>query len=342
MSRSSTNFYPYGHSPASTRRKIFDFPPRVRSVGIMKIFKTKGAKSRQRALDLLKLALSKGRVRNNDKATKLVFLCGGSKSDGTVSMRRSQVEDFIRKQFKGAVEVFYAEDYVKSFSEKKPSAELLDMEAGLFKISDRVILILEGYGAACELGAFANPKKQREKLIVINDKKYEKDKSFITLGPIRSIEIANPSENRILYYTFAPDGKDSPDAIADTFIELNDLIVSATKIRSRGGIGVMLPPTMDFSSHAELTQSHIFFVHDLIFLCGPTRTWILVEVLKYLFGDKSFDRMYDAVALLKASNMVKEKGGVYSSVRGRVFLKYTKTSMNQIHAAFKLFNLFLK
>ena len=63
---------------------------------------------------------------------------------------------------------------------------ILDVEHDISEFADHIIIILESPSAFAELGAFAHAKL-RNKLIIINDKKYESENSFINLGPIKAI-----------------------------------------------------------------------------------------------------------------------------------------------------------
>lgn len=60
-----------------------------------------------------------------------------------------------------------------------------------------VVMCIESPGSIAELGAFVNHIKLRNKLIVILDKKYEKDRSFINLGPVKMVK-----KKRVMWYDF--------------------------------------------------------------------------------------------------------------------------------------------
>jgi hypothetical protein len=62
---------------------------------------------------------------------------------------------------------------------------------------DIIILIPESPGSFAELGAFANNDKLREKIICIVDKRYQKHKSFINLGPLKLIK--KSGKDRVVY-----------------------------------------------------------------------------------------------------------------------------------------------
>lgn len=66
--------------------------------------------------------------------------------------------------------------------------DLLQFEADIAQISSMILLFSESFGSAAELGAFSITSAISEKLLVIiNNDEYE-ERSFIKLGPIKSIE----------------------------------------------------------------------------------------------------------------------------------------------------------
>jgi hypothetical protein len=69
-----------------------------------------------------------------------------------------------------------------------PNYNLLDLENILADSVDAIVMCIESAGSFTELGAFVNHSKLNSKLIIILDKKYEKHKSFINLGPIKYLK----------------------------------------------------------------------------------------------------------------------------------------------------------
>ena len=127
-----------------------------------------------------------------------VFLCG--KTRQKVNDNRELLEKNVLDDH-GKITI-YSEDLFDIFSNL--NLDLLTVEEILLDISSGVVLILESYGSACELGAFSISNTSSKKMIVINDKKRKNDKSFINNGPIAKIEAYD--KNHVLYSTFDDDG----------------------------------------------------------------------------------------------------------------------------------------
>lgn len=121
-----------------------------------------------------------------------VFLCGASTQD----------ENSIRGVIYSNIEndsqfnVVFPEWLFGSLLNRK-KYNLLELENMLADNVDVIVLPLEGLGTYAELGAFASNAKLRDKIIIINDIKYEHTKSFITEGPVKLISEAKRSN---IYY----------------------------------------------------------------------------------------------------------------------------------------------
>lgn len=270
--------------------------------------------------------LKKGAILNNLDAAKLIFICGGSKKDTTPSERRKAVKEFIKVKFDTKIEVFYAESFIKALTELGGTkhSNLLWIEERLFSISDMVIIVLEGFGAACELGAFSNKAPYRKKLFIINDKKYDGVKSFINEGPLRAIrDDAGFLETRVTSYPMRENGKEVLDRVSDVLDHLHDLIDEMYKRKKRYGQSVVINERMNFQ-WGDLSQSQLFFVHDMIYLSGPISYEGLVGLFKKIFPrKKNFDLLKECIALLEASEMIKrDKSKSLTSTRTHMLLHY--------------------
>jgi len=122
-----------------------------------------------------------------------VFLCGASTS------KRDTVRDMLNSAFKkdAKFNTVYPEYIFASILGKK-GYNLLELEDDLARQVDLIILPLEGIGTYCELGAFAVNKSLLPKIVVINERTYEKYKSFINLGPVDLIKKQKPKN--VIYY----------------------------------------------------------------------------------------------------------------------------------------------
>lgn len=112
-----------------------------------------------------------------------VFLCGATTND------KASVRERLAKQLRGYLyEVHYPEHLFDELLTGPGNQDLLSLENLLADGVDAIVIVLEGVGAFTELGAFANHQRLREKLIVVQDRKYARDRSFIQLGPIRLLK----------------------------------------------------------------------------------------------------------------------------------------------------------
>ncbi|WP_035293228.1 retron St85 family effector protein [Clostridium sp. KNHs214] len=123
-----------------------------------------------------------------------VFLCGG------VSTNENCLRDWVRIELeKNKIRVLYPEDLFMDILNKDKKMDLLSLENFLAENSDIICVMPESSGSLVELGAFTNNEKTLEKLFVIMDKYYKKQKSFIMMGPIKYI--SNQREkDRIIFY----------------------------------------------------------------------------------------------------------------------------------------------
>jgi len=127
----------------------------------------------------------------------LSFLCGKKEEAGIVSNR-----DFIKNViFKGTnIISVVAEQIYDSFS--YDWLDLLTTEEIILDFSTAVIVIIESYGSATELGAFSVANYNIPKIWVIENKEFKLDNSFINNGPLKKIG----RQNNIIYLEFQNDG----------------------------------------------------------------------------------------------------------------------------------------
>ncbi|MFX0195472.1 MAG: retron St85 family effector protein [Candidatus Hodarchaeota archaeon] len=116
-----------------------------------------------------------------------VFLVGGGQESLT-SVREPIRKELINRPYHNWLDVYYPEELFEELILSRAHFDLLSLENLLAKSVHAVVIILESPGAIAELGAFANHKGLRDKLIVVVDKKYRKAKSFIVLGPVRYLK----------------------------------------------------------------------------------------------------------------------------------------------------------
>jgi Superfamily II helicase, archaea-specific len=137
-----------------------------------------------------------------------VFLCGG------VSTNEKCIRDLVRNKLENyRVRVLYPEDLFMDILSKNKSMDLLSLENFLAANSDIICVLPESAGSLVELGAFTNNKKTLAKLFVIMNKDYEKDKSFIMMGPIKYLSNQKGKERTIFYE------KDKLDSIIKVVVD---------------------------------------------------------------------------------------------------------------------------
>lgn len=128
-----------------------------------------------------------------------VFLCGG-KSSQQVSLRDKLRAKLTKTKSSYNYTVYYPEELFNELLYGHANKDLIELENLLAESVSCVVLVIESAGSFVELGAFANHEKLSDKLVVVLDEKYRKDKSFINLGPVRFLK--NMSKSQVIYHSF--------------------------------------------------------------------------------------------------------------------------------------------
>ena len=241
---------------------------------------------------------------------RLLFLCGGNKEKDVPSARRAALSQFVQKYYPN-VKVIFAENVYREMLSPSKKSNLFDLESKIFNVSDYVLIILEGYGSFCELGAFSH-QSLREKLVVINDEKQKYSDSFVSLGPLRAISEAKNGE--VLFYPMDPEGRQNPDRIADTFEDISRILEkpAAPYKHSLGD--------SDVAPVGTLTKEKLFFVHNLIHFYGNPNTSNLVNIFIKFFGNQDFRLKSEILAILISIGFVRKKDeGFASSIKEPIF-----------------------
>lgn len=267
--------------------------------------------------------LENGRIIRTKNVSKFVFLLGANKDKNSMSERRKALMVFSKEHLPH-VQFFLAE---RIFSELKHKGNILDIENDISKFADIVLIVLESESAFTELGAFSH-EKLRSKLIIINDKKYEKSNSFINLGPIKAIEEAKGKEY-IISYKMKENGVQVRDAIGDVFNPLFELLKKPLLHKSMAMNPSLCNPAKSF------TKDSIMFIHDLIYIAGPINYRELVELLLQIFGKHSFIHLKEHLAMLIEFQAIeKNKNLLYRSILNECYLKY-QFDLNKIISIFR-------
>lgn len=279
--------------------------------------------------DVLLSALEKGRF-SIRRDISLIFLCGANKFDLVPSERRSFIKRAVESCLPHA-RIVYAEKVMEELVKHGSTKNLLDIEHQISSIADWVLIVLESYSSFCELGAFAD-KNSRKKLIVVNDENFRKEPSFINHGPIQAIS-EDASPDQIIWYPMKPDGVHNVDAIGMTLPAILKL-VSKRKTRDRLEKEEFLPK--------NINQNALFFLHDLIYICGPLSHAETIEIYKKIFGSHSFDEIKSLRGVLHASGLLDAKNvdGVqsYISTNPETFIEFGPW-MNGVMTAFRRYHM---
>lgn len=125
----------------------------------------------------------------------LVFLCGKARSPADNREQISkQLIEIVPFRYS-----LYSEDVFDAFP--RDSLDLLTLEEIFANISSKIVLIVESYGSACELGAFSFVDNGIGKLLAITNKDYKDDESFLNQGPLKKIKTKAGPDN-VLYEEF--------------------------------------------------------------------------------------------------------------------------------------------
>jgi hypothetical protein len=267
--------------------------------------------------------LENGSIIRQKNVSKFVFLCGANKDENSMSERRKALMAFSKEHLPN-VQFFIAE---RIFSELKHEGNILDIENDISEFADIVLIVLESESAFTELGAFSH-EKLRSKLIIINDKKYEKSNSFVNLGPIKAIEEAKGKEY-IISYKMKENGVQVRDAIGDVFNPLFKLLKEPLPYKSMVMQPSLCNPALLFN------KDSIMFIHDLIYIAGPIYYRELVELLLQIFGTYNFKHLKEHLAMLIEFQVIeKNKNLLYRSILNECYLKY-QFDLNKIISIFR-------
>ena len=232
----------------------------------------------------------------------IVFLCGKKIEPGKNSARQLLL-DYSNKHFPHYL-FFLAEDFFDAYP-LSPQKDLLSIEHFLTKYSDCIVIILESESAFAELGAFSIVDDIAKNLLIINDKNYKDDPSFINLGPIKKI-------NRIS--NFGKVINTNLDTVVLSAFEIDQrLKKNSRKHRKRIKIS-------DYSDFKKLDgKERLLLLLDIINIFEPINFSEIILLLKELFGEGNYDIQFD-IGLLIALKLISSVGDYY--VRNTKDLKY--------------------
>jgi len=276
---------------------------------------------------LLKNAIDANKIIRPKNVSKFVFVCGGNKNKTEISERRKALLKFASHHLPHN-KFFLAERVFEFLQAEGDNGNLIDIENKISKFSDYIIIVLESPSSFAELGAFSH-QELRSKLIVINDKKFEHEKSFINRGPIKAIH-EKVGKERIISYPMHNDGLMNLDGIGFSFAPLYEILKEPLTQKQESLSSDSVNPSKSFD------RDSVRFIHDLIFMTGPILHTEIIEVLKFLFGKNEYKPVLQHLGMLGAFDAIKrdEKTKLYQSKLEEPFLRY-KFDMEEVSSAFR-------
>lgn len=189
-----------------------------------------------------------------------VFLCGGN-----VDKHNSREVLTNVLKLNENIKIIISE----KLAEYKGDLDLLTFEATLEAVSKMILIPVESFGTACELGAFTRIDNQQNKVVAIIDKDKINDNSFINYGPISLLKTL--SDDRVFYATFQTIGEKKNLVLNSDLYNLksHSLLSAENKVEKY----------FDLEEEAKITNLSSFFIAvlDLICLFGFINTDIVIR-----------------------------------------------------------------
>lgn len=206
---------------------------------------------------------------------KIVFICGG---DEAYHPNRKVLESYFRSHLKKFL-TFRAEDAWNVIS-KKPGENSLAHEEWLAGFSDVVIILVESFGTAAELGAFSISEPLRKKLLPILNKDYESHPSFLNTGPVKWVN----SESKFQPCIFA-DFNTILTAIPDIEKRINKTVQDRVSTTDR------------FGKYYFTNKVLLFFLLQILVALGPISLDEVNDISFALLGVKDKKQMEFMLAI---------------------------------------------
>ena len=150
-----------------------------------------------------------------------VFLCGAdiTNRDTARSKMATVFSNYPR------YELLYPEDLFDDLLAGQGQHSLLKLENLLAESVDAIVLFPESPGSFAEIGAFSNNESLAQKMIVLSNRKYKSDKSFINYGPYRLVR--DSGTGKVLHINY--DHLSHPDEARKIYKQVNDNITNIRK-----------------------------------------------------------------------------------------------------------------
>jgi len=203
---------------------------------------------------------------------KLIFLCG-KRPDKSLPGGRDLIYQYANKHMNN-FQFFMAESFFDIFT-NHTNKDYLSLEDKLANFSDCIIIILESESTFAELGAFALSDKLVESLLVINDNRFKKSKSFITLGPIAKINKKSK---------FKPVIHTNLKSILSVIPTLKEKLSVIESIYNK---------KIEITSYEEFInldeKIKMLYILDLVTIFHPISLKEIIEILIYIYGVNDYE-----------------------------------------------------
>lgn len=242
-----------------------------------------------------------------------LFLCGGASTKSYVS-NRDQLRKRLEKDKK--LSIFYPEDmFMELLSRKK--YDLFTLENFLAENSDLIMIVCESPGSFTELGAFTSNDKTLSKLVVLIQKKYKNDKSFIMQGPVRYIETQD--KKKIIY--FNNDLDDMERAVAG-YLSSKYWFYRNKKYARRYG---------NYTKEINLISGQFYYILLLLYFYNRIETSEMSEAIRYIYQQRMFKNEYFEILYTAALKRLYKEGMLIKIVENG--LNYYKLTRKGFYAA---------
>lgn len=236
-----------------------------------------------------------------------LFLCGGASSKINASNR-----DLLRKRLEknDKLSIFYPEDmFMELLSRKK--YDLFTLENFLAENSDLIMIVCESPGSFTELGAFTSNDKILDKLVVLIQKKYKNDKSFIMQGPVRYIESKN--KNNVIYFN---NDMDDMEKAVEGYLSSKYWFYGNKKYARRYG---------RYTKEIDLISGQFYFIMLLLYFHNRVEIKDMNEAIKVVYFERMFEASRFEVIYTAALKRLYKEGMLIKEVEdGTYFYRLTQ------------------
>lgn len=240
-----------------------------------------------------------------------LFLCGGASSKLYTSNR-----DELRKRLEDnkKLSIFYPEDmFMELLSRKK--YDLFTLENFLAENSDLIVIVCESPGSFTELGAFTSNSKILDKLVVLIQKKFKNDKSFIMQGPVRYIETYN--KNNVIYFNSDMDDMENE---VKNYLNSKYWFYNNKKYARKYG---------KYTKEIDLISGQFYFILLLLYFYNHVEIKEMSETIKDLYYERNFDNSRYEVTYTAALKRLYKEGMLIKEVEKDIY--YYKLTQKGYH-----------